>query len=133
MLGVHPSHACSDDEVGLLICAKLSEIRQGFGRINWNVGGCNGVIWKFTAEYLYSAARMGGTESMEIYYLHCCFLFLSLLLLQEDAVVNIGGQLLLIVGDHYHGLACALAECLYNILDETAVEEVKAVEGFVKY
>lgn len=41
-------------------------------------------------------------------------------------------QFLLIVGDHDESLVGALAEGLYDVLDEAAVVEVETVEGLIE-
>ena len=51
---------------------------------------------------------------------------------EEDAVVDAGWQFFLVVCHHDHRLVVALAECLDDILHQSAVDVVKSVQWFVK-
>ena len=51
---------------------------------------------------------------------------------EEDAVVDAGGQFLLVVGHHDEGFVASAAEGLDDILHETAVAVVKTMERFVE-
>ena len=51
---------------------------------------------------------------------------------EEDAVVDAGWQFFLVVCHHDHRLVVALAECLDDILHQSAVDVVKSMQWFVK-
>ena len=52
--------------------------------------------------------------------------------LQEDAVVDAGRELFLIVSNHDHRLVLSLAECLDDILYQAAVSVVKTMKRLVE-
>ena len=52
--------------------------------------------------------------------------------LQEDAVVDAGRELFLIVSNHDHRLVFSLAECLDDILYQAAVSVVKTMKRLVE-
>ena len=52
--------------------------------------------------------------------------------LQEDAVVDAGWELFLIVSNHDHRLVLSLAECLDDILYQAAVSVVKTMKRLVE-
>ena len=52
--------------------------------------------------------------------------------LQEDAVVDAGRELFLIVSNHDHRLVLSLAECLDDILYQAAVSVVKTMKWLVE-
>ena len=58
--------------------------------------------------------------------------FLFRMSLQEDAVVDAGWELFLIVGNHDHRLVLSLAECLDDILYQAAVSVVKTMKRLVE-
>lgn len=50
-----------------------------------------------------------------------------------DTMIYARRQITFVVGDHDQSLVVPMAECLYNVLDQSAISVVKAVQGFVKY
>ena len=51
---------------------------------------------------------------------------------EEDAVVDAGGEFLLVVGHHDEGLVATAAEGLDDIFNQTTVAVVKTMEWFVE-
>ena len=51
---------------------------------------------------------------------------------EEDAVVDAGGEFLLVVGHHDDGLVATATECLDDIFDKTAVAVVETMERFIE-
>ena len=51
---------------------------------------------------------------------------------EEDAVVDAGGEFLLVVGHHDDGFVASATECLDDIFDKTAVAVVETMERFVE-
>ena len=51
---------------------------------------------------------------------------------EEDAVVDAGGQLFLVVGHHDEGLVATAAEGLDDIFNQATIAVVKTMEWFVE-
>ena len=58
-MSVHASHTRSDDEIHLLILAKVLQIRQSFKWVDRDVGSNDCVVRKEVAEHFYCSACSG--------------------------------------------------------------------------